>query len=229
MPTDRSSFLSTKYTPCAVRVAVGTDLDAANLPLPEAPSTIAATTVEEYRKHFKDRAREALPACLHRRTATRGCITILRGIEARYELYHGIRIKDSAVIAAVQLSHRYITDRHLDKAIDLIDEASAKLRMAVDAMPEDLEQLQRQIIQLEVAREAMRREKNTAKAASFSKKIKTLSQQRDTLKAQWEYERLVIKNLRKQKEEIQTLEKEAEAAERASDFSKVLKYATENS
>ena len=203
-------------------------MDAANLLKPALARgtlhTIAATTLEEYRKHFaKDRAleRRFLPVSIDE-PKPEDAITILRGIKPRYELYHGIRIKDSAVIAAVHLSHRYITDRHLpDKAIDLIDEASAKLRMAVDSMPEALEQLQRQIVQLEVAREAMRREKNTTQETSFTKKIKALSQKSDTLKTQWEYERLVIKNLRKQKEDIETLKKEAEAAERASDFSKV--------
>lgn len=203
-------------------------MDAANLLKPALARgtlhTIAATTVDEYRKHFeKDRAleRRFLPVIINE-PKPEDAITILRGIKPRYELYHGIRIKDSAVIAAVKLSHRYITDRFLpDKAIDLIDEASAKLRMAIDSMPEELEQVQRQIVQLEVAREAMRREKNTTQAAALTKKIKTLSQKKDTLKTQWEYERLVIKNLRKQKEEIEALEKEAEAAERASDYSKV--------
>lgn len=206
----------------------GGAMDAANLLKPALARgtlhTIAATTVEEYRQHFeKDRAlaRRFLPVFINE-PSPEDAITILRGIKQRYELYHGIRIKDSAVVAAVKLSHRYITDRHLpDKAIDLIDEASAKLRISIDSMPEALEQLQRQIVQLQVAREAMRRDKKTSQEESYKKQLLTLTQKRDTLKTQWEYERLVIKNLRKQKENIEKLEKEAEEAERKSQYSKV--------
>ena len=203
-------------------------MDAANLLKPALARgtlhTIAATTVEEYRTHFeKDRAleRRFLPVFIEEPSID-DAITILRGIKPQYELYHGIRIKDSAVVAAVRLSHRYITDRHLpDKAIDLIDEASAKLRMAIDSMPKELELLQQQIVQQEVAREAMRREKNSTEEKKLTKSIQALSQKRDALKTQWEYERLVITNLRQQKETIETLQKEAEAAERAADYSKV--------
>ena len=203
-------------------------MDAANLLKPALARgtlrTIAATTVEEYRKYFaKDRAleRRFLPVLVEEPTPD-DAITILRGIKQRYETYHGIRIKDSAVIKAVTLSHRYITDRRLpDKAIDLIDEASAKLHTAIHSIPKPLETLNRKIVHLEVAREAMRHEKNHDEENRLTQKIAKLSQERDTLKTQWEYERLTIQNLRKGKEEIENLEKQAEEAARNADYSHV--------
>ncbi len=149
-------------------------------------------------------------------------ISILRGIKEKYELHHGVRIKDDAVIAAVELSHRYITDRFLpDKAIDLMDEAAAKLRLEMDSLPEELDELNRKIMQLEIEREAIRREKDKDKEAQLSREIAELSEQRNVLKARWESEKEVIHGIQKIKETIDRLKFEAEQAEKAGDYGKV--------
>src|SRR6185503_2152459 len=128
-------------------------------------------------------------------------ISILRGIKDKYELHHGVRIKDDAVISAVELSSRYISDRFLpDKAIDLMDEAAAKLRLEMDSLPEELDELNRKIMQLEIEREAIRREKDKDKEGVLTKEIAELSESRNTLKAQWENEKSIVNNLRKEKE-----------------------------
>ena len=149
-------------------------------------------------------------------------ISILRGIKDRYELHHGVRIKDEATIAAVDLSHRYITDRFLpDKAIDLVDEAAAKLRIEMESMPVALDEMQRSISQLEIEREAIRREHDTNKEATLSQSIAELSEQRDILKAKWEQEKAVIKGITSHKEKIEQLRIAAEQAERDFDYGKV--------
>src|SRR5690606_27411354 len=149
-------------------------------------------------------------------------ISILRGIKDKYELHHGVRIKDDAVIAAVELSQRYISDRFLpDKAIDLMDESAAKLRMEIDSLPQELDELNRRIMQLEIEREAIRREKDPEKEAVLSKEIAELSEKRQDLKAKWEAEKAVILGIRREKENIDSYKLEAEQAERSGDYGKV--------
>jgi ATP-dependent Clp protease ATP-binding subunit ClpB len=149
-------------------------------------------------------------------------ISILRGIKDKYELHHGVRIKDDAVISAVELSSRYISDRFLpDKAIDLMDEAAAKLRLEMDSLPEELDELNRKIMQLEIEREAIRREKNKDKETLLTREIAELSESRNALKAQWENEKSIVNNLRREKENIDKLKFEAEQAEKAGDYGKV--------
>ena len=146
----------------------------------------------------------------------------MRGIKDKYELHHGVRIKDDAIIAAVELSNRYISERYLpDKAIDLMDEAAAKLRIEIDSLPEELDELERKIRQLEIEREAIRREKDKAKEAKLSKVLAELTGKRNELKAKWENEKDVIHGMQRAKEEIDGLKLEAEKAERAGEFGKV--------
>lgn len=203
-------------------------MDAANLLKPALAKgdlhAIGATTLKEYQQYIeKDKA-------LERRFQTvridepspEDAISILRGIKDRYELHHGVRIKDEATIAAVDLSHRYITDRFLpDKAIDLVDEAAAKLRIEMESMPVALDEMQRSISQLEIEREAIRREHDTNKEATLSQSIAELSEQRDILKAKWEQEKAVIKGITSHKEKIEQLRIAAEQAERDFDYGKV--------
>ena len=149
-------------------------------------------------------------------------ISILRGIKDRYELHHGVRIKDDAVISAVELSNRYISDRFLpDKAIDLMDEAASKLRIEIDSLPQELDELNRRIMQLEIEREAIRREKNQEKESQLTKDISELEEKRKDLRAKWENEKGVIQGLRDEKEKIERYKLEAEQAERAGDFGRV--------
>src|SRR6187431_1001037 len=130
-------------------------------------------------------------------------ISILRGIKDKYKLHHGVRIKDDAVIASVELSSRYISDRFLpDKAIDLMDEAAAKLRLEMDSLPEELDELNRKIMQLEIEREAIRREKDKEKESVLSKEIAELTEQRNSLKAKWESEKAIVHGIQKSKEHI---------------------------
>lgn len=203
-------------------------MDAANLLKPALARgelhAIGATTLKEYQKYIeKDKALERrFQAVLVEEPSPEDAISILRGIKDRYELHHGVRIKDDAIIAAVQLSYRYLTDRFLpDKAIDLIDEAAAKLRIEIDSMPAELDELQRKIMQLEIEREAIRRENDTSKEAELNKNIAEISEKRNSLKAKWENEKGVIKNITNQKEKIDQLKLQAEKAEREFDYGKV--------
>ncbi len=203
-------------------------MDAANLLKPALARgelhTIGATTLKEYQKYIeKDKALERRFQTVSVDEPTpEDAISILRGIKDKYELHHGVRIKDDAIIAAVQLSYRYVTDRFLpDKAIDLMDEAAAKLRIEIDSMPEELDEIQRKIMQLEIEREAIRREKDTQKEATLSENIATLSEKRNTLKAQWEQEKAIIQGIRSQKEKLEQLRLAAEQAERNFDYGKV--------
>ena len=203
-------------------------MDAANLLKPALARgelhAIGATTLKEYQKYIeKDKALERrFQAVIVDEPSVTDAISILRGIKDKYEIHHGVRIKDDAVIAAVELSNRYITDRFLpDKAIDLIDESAAKLRIEIDSLPEELDELQRRIMQLEIEREAIRREKDKEKEAILSREIADLSGKRNELKAKWDNEKSVIHGLQHEKENIEKYKIEAEQAERSGDFGRV--------
>ncbi len=203
-------------------------MDAANLLKPALARgelhAIGATTLKEYQKYVeKDKALERrFQAVMVDEPSTEDSISILRGIKDKYELHHGVRIKDDAVIAAVELSHRYISDRFLpDKAIDLMDEAAAKLRIEMNSMPEELDELNRKIMQLEIEREAIRREKDREKESGLSKEIAELSVTRTELKARWEREKEIVHGIQKEKEAIDKLKSEADQAEKAGDYGKV--------
>ncbi len=203
-------------------------MDAANLLKPALARgelhAIGATTLKEYQKYIeKDKALERrFQAVMVHEPTVEDSISILRGIKEKYELHHGVRIKDDAVIAAVELSTRYISDRFLpDKAIDLMDEAAAKLRLEMDSMPEELDELNRKIMQLEIEREAIRREKDKDKEALLTKEIAELAEQRNSLKAKWESEKEVVHGIQQEKENIDRLKFEAEQAEKSGDYGKV--------
>ena len=203
-------------------------MDAANLLKPALARgelhAIGATTLKEYQKYIeKDKALERrFQTVLVNEPTPEDAISILRGIKDRYELHHGIRIKDDAIISAVQLSYRYLPDRFLpDKAIDLIDEAAAKLRIEIDSMPEALDELQRKIMQLEIEREAIRREEDQEKEATLSKSIAELSEKRNTLNTKWQQEKAFIQTVRQKKAQLEQLKLEAEQAEREFDYGKV--------
>ncbi|XOV95380.1 MAG: ATP-dependent chaperone ClpB [Bacteroidota bacterium] len=203
-------------------------MDAANLLKPALSRgelhAIGATTLKEYQKYIeKDKALERrFQAVIIDEPNMQDAISILRGIKDKYEIHHGVRIKDDAVIAAVELSSRYISDRFLpDKAIDLMDEAASKLRIEIDSLPEELDELNRRIMQLEIEREAIRREKDKVKEVELSKEIADLTGKRNELKAKWENEKSVIQGLRDEKENIEKYKLEAEQAERSGDFGKV--------
>jgi ATP-dependent Clp protease ATP-binding subunit ClpB len=203
-------------------------MDAANLLKPALARgdlhAIGATTLKEYQKYIeKDKALERrFQAVMVDEPSVEDSISILRGIKDKYELHHGVRIKDDSVISAVELSSRYISDRFLpDKAIDLMDEAASKLRLEMDSLPEELDELNRKIMQLEIEREAIRREKDKDKEAVLSKDIAELSEQRNSLKAKWESEKEVVQGIRWEKEAMEKLKLEAEHAEKAGDYGKV--------
>lgn len=203
-------------------------MDAANLLKPALARgelhAIGATTLKEYQKYIeKDKALERrFQAVTVDEPTVEDSVSILRGIKDKYELHHGVRIKDDAVISAVELSHRYISDRFLpDKAIDLMDEAAAKLRLEMDSMPEELDELNRKIMQLEIEREAIRREKDKEKEAVLTKVIAELSESRNALKARWENEKEVVHGIQREKENIDKLKFEAEKAEKAGDYGTV--------
>ena len=203
-------------------------MDAANLLKPALARgelhAIGATTLKEYQKYIeKDKALERrFQSVMVNEPNIEDSISILRGIKDKYELHHGVRIKDDAVIAAVELSSRYISDRFLpDKAIDLMDESAAKLRLEMDSLPEELDELNRKIMQLEIEREAIRREKDKEKESILTKEIAELGEIRNSLKAKWEGEKEVVHGIQKEKENIDRLKFEAEQAEKAGDYGKV--------
>ncbi len=203
-------------------------MDAANLLKPALARgelhAIGATTLKEYQKYIeKDKALERrFQSVMVDEPSVEDSISILRGIKDKYELHHGVRIKDDAVIASVELSSRYISERFLpDKAIDLMDEAASKLRLEMDSLPEELDELNRKIMQLEIEREAIRREKDKDKEVILTKEIAELTGQRNTLKAQWENEKGIVNNLRAEKENLEKLKQEAEQAEKAGDYGRV--------
>jgi ATP-dependent Clp protease ATP-binding subunit ClpB len=203
-------------------------MDAANILKPALARgelrAVGATTLNEYQKYFeKDKALERrFQKVIIDEPSLEDAISILRGLKERYETYHHIRIKDEAIIAAVELSSRYMTDRFLpDKAIDLIDESAAKLRMEMNSMPEDLDKLERQIRQLEIEREAIKREKDEGKLKLLSTEIANLSVERDTYKAKWKEEKELVDKIQNAKADIEELKIQAEQAERNGDYGKV--------
>ncbi len=203
-------------------------MDAANILKPALARgelrAIGATTLNEYQKYFeKDKALERrFQVVMVDEPDTLSAISILRGLKERYENHHKVRIKDNAIIAAVELSQRYITDRFLpDKAIDLMDEAAAKLRLEMDSVPEELDEIERKIKQLEIEREAIKREKDEHKLASLSEEIANLKEEQSRYRAQWEMEKSILNGIQQHKTEIENLKFEAEQAERAGDYGKV--------
>lgn len=203
-------------------------MDAANILKPALARgdlrAIGATTLDEYQKYFEtDKALERrFQKVMVNEPDEAATISILRGIKEKYETHHKVRIKDDALIAAVSLSSRYITDRFLpDKAIDLVDEAAAKLRLEVDSKPEELDSLDRQIKQLEIEREAIKREKNDTKLTALKDQLTALYSQRDTMNAQWEKEKGYVATIQNEKAHIEQLKREAELAEREGNYGKV--------
>ncbi len=202
-------------------------MDAANILKPALARgelrAIGATTLDEYQKYFeKDKALERrFQMVTVGEPDEEDAISILRGLKERYETHHKINITDAAIISAVQLSSRYITERHLpDKAIDLIDEAAARLRLEMNSMPEELDEVERRIRQLEIEREAMKREKDKDKVKVINEDLANLEEQRNEVRAQWEAEREVVLGVQKAKEELERLKLESKRAEREGDFSK---------
>ena len=203
-------------------------MDAANILKPALARgelrSIGATTLDEYQKYFeKDKALERrFQVVMVNEPDTASTISILRGLKERYENHHHVRIKDDAIIAAVELSNRYISDRFLpDKAIDLMDEAAAKLRMEVDSVPEELDEISRKIKQLEIEREAIKRENDTAKLEQIGKELSELKEQESSYKAKWQSEKTLVNKIQQNKVEIENLKFEAEKAEREGDYGKV--------
>ena len=203
-------------------------MDAANILKPALARgelrSIGATTLDEYQKYFeKDKALERrFQTVMVDEPDTASSISILRGLKERYENHHQVRIKDEAIIAAVELSNRYITDRFLpDKAIDLMDEAAAKLRMERDSLPEELDEIERRLKQLEIEREAIKREKDEAKLAQLNKEIAELKEQETSYKAKWQSEKELVNKIQQNKKEIEQLKFEADRAEREGDYGKV--------
>jgi ATP-dependent Clp protease ATP-binding subunit ClpB len=203
-------------------------MDAANILKPELArgelQAIGATTLSEYQKYFeKDKALERRFQVVQvNEPDTLSAISILRGIKERYENHHKVRIKDDAIIASVELSQLYISDRFLpDKAIDLMDEAAAKLRLEIDSVPEELDEIERRVKQLEIEREAIKREKDTKKLELLHKEISDLKEEQSTLRAKWQMEKSVVEAIQKKKSEIEEYKIEAEQAERQGNYERV--------
>mgnify|MGYP000927228628 CR=1 FL=1 len=203
-------------------------MDAANILKPALARgelrAIGATTLNEYQKYFeKDKALERrFQKVMVEEPDTQDAISILRGLKERYETHHKVRILDESIIAAVELSQRYIADRFLpDKAIDLIDEAASKLRLEMDSVPEAVDELERRIMQLEIEREALKRENDDKKVQELSESIANLSAERDTLRAAWQEEKSLVDNVNQEIENIENYKLEAEQAERSGDYGKV--------
>ena len=203
-------------------------MDAANILKPALARgelrSIGATTLDEYQKYFeKDKALERrFQSVLVDEPDTASTVSILRGLKERYENHHKVRIQDDAIIAAVELSHRYITDRFLpDKAIDLMDEASAKLRMERDSVPEELDEITRRLRQLEIEREAIKRENDIAKLTQLNMEIAELQEQESGFRAKWQGEKELVNRIQQHKQEIEQLKFDAEKAEREGDYGRV--------
>jgi ATP-dependent Clp protease ATP-binding subunit ClpB len=203
-------------------------MDAANILKPALARgelrAVGATTLNEYQKYFeKDKALvRRFQTVLVDEPTTEDAISILRGIKEKYESHHKVIIKDAAIIAAVELSQRYITDRHLpDKAIDLIDEAASKIRMEINSKPEELDELERKIMQLEIEREALKREKDAKRMEPVERELANLSEQRNAFNAKWQAERNIVDSIQLAKEKIEALKIDAEIAERSGDYGKV--------
>ena len=203
-------------------------MDAANILKPALARgelrSIGATTLDEYQKYFeKDKALERrFQTVMVDEPDIASSISILRGLKERYENHHQVRIKDEAIIAAVELSNRYITERFLpDKAIDLMDEAAAKLRMERDSLPEELDEIERRVKQLEIEREAIKREKDEEKLAQLNKEIAELKEQDTSYRAKWQSEKELVNRIQQNKQQIEQLKFEADRAEREGDYGKV--------
>jgi ATP-dependent Clp protease ATP-binding subunit ClpB len=222
-------FIDELHTLVGAGAAEGA-IDAANLLKPALARgelrAIGATTLDEYRKHIeKDAALERrFQPVMVGEPNVEDTISILRGLRERYEVHHGVRIKDSAIVAAAVLSHRYITDRFLpDKAIDLVDEAAARLRTEIDSLPAELDELERQIRQLEIERQALKKETDKAskeRLAALERQLAELSEQRTSLRSRWEQEKEAIGRIRSLKAKLEEVRAEADRAERAADFAK---------
>jgi ATP-dependent Clp protease ATP-binding subunit ClpB len=222
-------FIDELHTLVGAGAAEGA-IDAANLLKPALARgelrAIGATTLDEYRKHIeKDAALERrFQPVMVSEPNVEDTISILRGLRERYEVHHGVRVKDAAIVAAAVLSHRYITDRFLpDKAIDLIDEAAARLRTEIDSMPAELDELERQIRQLEIERQALKKETDKAskeRLAALERQLADLSEQRTALRSRWEQEKEVIGRIRSLKAKLEEVRAEADRAERVADFGK---------
>jgi ATP-dependent Clp protease ATP-binding subunit ClpB len=203
-------------------------MDAANILKPALARgelrAIGATTLGEYQKYIeKDKALERrFQKVLVEEPDTEDAISILRGLKERYETHHKVRIKDEAIISAVELSQRYISDRFLpDKAIDLVDEAASKLRLEMNSVPEELDAINRRIMQLEIEREAIKRENDKRKLSELNEELANLNEQRNEIKAKWQAEKEVVEGIQNAKEQIENFKQEAEQAERAGDYGKV--------
>lgn len=203
-------------------------MDAANILKPALARgelrSIGATTLDEYQKYFeKDKALERrFQTVMVNEPDILSTISILRGLKERYENHHKVRIKDDAIIAAVELSNRYITERFLpDKAIDLMDEAAAKLRMEIDSVPENLDEISRKIKQLEIEREAIKREKDASKLELLNKEMAEMKEAENSLKAKWQSEKTLVNKIQQNKAQIENLKFEAEKAEREGDYGRV--------
>ena len=230
-------FIDELHTVVGAGAAEGA-VDAANMLKPMLARgklhCIGATTLDEYRKHIeKDAALERrFQPVLVDQPSVEDTISILRGLKERYEVHHGVRIKDSALVAAAVLSHRYISDRFLpDKAIDLVDEAAAKLRTELDSLPAELDEVERRIRQLEIEREALKKEKDPAskeRLANLEKELSNLKEEEHRLRAQWQQEKEAIQKVRELKERIEQVRHEIETAERLADYERAaqLRYGT---
>src|SRR5690606_34125100 len=203
-------------------------MDAANILKPALARgelrAIGATTLQEYQKYFeKDKALERrFQKVMVDEPDTQDAISILRGLKERYETHHKVRIMDSAIIAAVELSQRYIADRFLpDKAIELMDEAASKLRLEMDSVPDAVDELERRIMQLEIEREEIKREKDEPKVEQLSREIANLASERDSLRAAWQSEKTLVDSINQELEQIENFKLEADQAERAGDYGKV--------
>jgi ATP-dependent Clp protease ATP-binding subunit ClpB len=203
-------------------------MDAANILKPALARgelrAIGATTLKEYQKYFeKDKALERrFQIVMINEPDTLDAISILRGLKERYESHHQVRIKDEAIISAVELSQRYITDRFLpDKAIDLVDEAASKLRLEINSVPEALDEVERRVKQLEIEREAIKRENDKEKLAQLNRELANLNETRNSLKAKWQAEKEVVESIQQQKKNIEQFRFEAEQAEREGNYGKV--------
>ncbi len=223
-------FIDELHTLVGAGAAQGS-VDAANMLKPALARgdlrAIGATTIDEYRKHVeKDAALERrFQPVLVDEPSVEDTISIVRGLKERYEVHHGVRITDGAIVAAAQLSHRYITDRFLpDKAIDLVDESASKLRIEIDSMPEELDSVERKIKQLEIEREAIKRERDEdsqERSAAISQELAQLNEERSELRAHWQLEKELIQSIRKMKEEMEHAKLEAEQKERHGELGRV--------
>ena len=203
-------------------------MDAANILKPALARgelrSIGATTLDEYQKYFeKDKALERrFQIVMVNEPDLADAVSILRGLKERYETHHSVRIKDEAIIASVELSNRYITSRFLpDKAIDLIDEAAAKLRLEMNSVPESIDEIERRIKQLEIEREAIKREGDRTKMDELSRELANLTEERDRLRAKWQAEKSIVDGIHQNKQAIEGFKHEADEAERAGDYGKV--------